>query len=461
MLDLVYTVLYMTLAGSMAFMLFKLIAGISDKWFDSVWHHWLLKAMTVFFLLPIGRWSRLLLPEELFYTPPIVLGETLATANGQGLMPTVVGTPAMAGIAFTIWDLLTWIWLGGVVLTLLWQGACFLKFRLSIKQCLPVTDPELLDLLNAQKVQLGITNEVAIYISPKVSTPMLVGLVKPIIVLPDQPLDKVGAKYVFNHELVHFKQGDLWMKLLVVLITALHWFNPVVYLLQQELNRRSEWACDQTVAEELSAVERKQYAQVILEAMMVQTTQPTVFGTAFVTVSRSTKKHIERRLTIMLATKRMNITKYIMSLVMAMAIMGFATIPVIAAEGNLLLPPTDTVVSEVSDSGDASEITPYKVDYQETRTLGKGKSKTYTFNVSGRPDHNTVSVVINQSAGDKYHYISVDATNNVELANVTVTGNSNRELYNLLPGNEYEVIVINLGSTEDLTYTISLTSNIQ
>lgn len=75
------------------------------------------------------------------------------------------------------------------------------------------------------------------------------------------------------------------------------------------------------------------------------------------------------------------------------------------------------------------------------------------------PDHNTVSVVITMESGEKYQYISEDVTNGVTLANVTVSGDSNRTLSNLDPDSEYEITIINLG-TSDLKYTISLTSYI-
>jgi len=62
-------------------------------------------------------------------------------------------------------------------------------------------------------------------------------------------------------------------------------------------------------------------------------------------------------------------------------------------------------------------------------------------------------------SGEKYQYISEDVTNGVALANVTVSGDSNRTLSNLDPDSEYEITIINLG-TSDLKYTISLTSYI-
>lgn len=95
-------------------------------------------------------------------------------------------------------------------------------------------------------------------------------------------------------------------------------------------------------------------------------------------------------------------------------------------------------------------------------TLGKGDSKTYTFNVNGgwfEPNHNAVSVVIEKVSGGKYQYISEDVTNDRELANETYSGNANRTLSNLVPGNTYEVTIINLG-TDDLVLNVSVTSYI-
>lgn len=114
----------------------------------------------------------------------------------------------------------------------------------------------------------------------------------------------------------------------------------------------------------------------------------------------------------------------------------------------------------VESAGDG--VAPCNVNKSETITLAKGESKTYTFDVDGgwfNPDHNTVSVVIDNVSGGSYRYISEDVTNDTELANLTYSGNANRTLTNLVPESTYEITIINLES-DSITLTVSLTSYI-
>lgn len=128
-----------------------------------------------------------------------------------------------------------------------------------------------------------------------------------------------------------------------------------------------------------------------------------------------------------------------------------------------------TVLSSAVDTdgpcdieGSSDVITGRNINHSGKITLGKGDSKTYSFNVNGglfTPDHNAVSVVITKESGGKYQYISEDVTNDRELANETYSGNASRTLNNLVPGNTYEVTIINLG-TDDLVLDVSITSYI-
>lgn len=121
------------------------------------------------------------------------------------------------------------------------------------------------------------------------------------------------------------------------------------------------------------------------------------------------------------------------------------------------------IAAGIDEEGISEGIVPLNANIQETRNLPKGKSKTYSFNVNGgwfNPDHNAVSVVISLESGQKYQYISENVTQSKELANVRYAGNASRTLSNLVPGDKYEITIINLGIS-DLKYTISITSYIK
>ena len=61
------------------------------------------------------------------------------------------------------------------------------------------------------------------------SSPFLWGIVHPVIFLPAN-LDDQERKYIIAHENVHRKRKDSIVKMIFFLITAVHWFNPVVWI---------------------------------------------------------------------------------------------------------------------------------------------------------------------------------------------------------------------------------------
>lgn len=184
----------------------------------------------------------------------------------------------------------------------------------------------------------------------------------------------------------------------------------------------------------------------------------------------------------MLNFKKMRISSKLLITLVAVVIIASGATTAALAGGSpsvILTPPTDVsnipiksvqpfAVSErieggaIDEEGSPDVITPSNVNFQETRTLSKGGSKTYSFDVNGgwfQPDHNAASVVITLESGESYQYISEDVTNGRTLANETYSGNANRTLSNLVPGDKYEITIINLGAS-DLKYTISITSYI-
>ena len=72
-------------------------------------------------------------------------------------------------------------------------------------------------------------------------------------------------KYIIQHELVHIIHGDLPIKMLAFLAAAIHWYNPLAYLLYYEIGVISELLCDETVVRKMSEDERKDYSNLILD----------------------------------------------------------------------------------------------------------------------------------------------------------------------------------------------------
>ncbi|WP_219710564.1 M56 family metallopeptidase, partial [Clostridioides difficile] len=54
-------------------------------------------------------------------------------------------------------------------------------------------------------------------------------------------------KLIFRHELIHYKRKDNFLKLIMLIVNILYWFNPICYLLKKHFNEVCELSCDELV----------------------------------------------------------------------------------------------------------------------------------------------------------------------------------------------------------------------
>lgn len=102
--------------------------------------------------------------------------------------------------------------------------------------------------------------------SYRTGTPCLVGLISPTIILPVENYTTEELHVILYHEMVHYKQKDLLLKLVAYIVLAIHWFNPFAWLLFFKIQKWSEFACDLRACKYVGGP--KPYFNVILRIMM-------------------------------------------------------------------------------------------------------------------------------------------------------------------------------------------------
>lgn len=127
-----------------------------------------------------------------------------------------------------------------------------------------VTDPDALRLLSDCREKLGVKTRAALYRNALVGSPIMTGFFRPSIILPTEALGERELRYVLVHELQHYKQRDMFYKWLIQLVVCAHWFNPLVYLLEREVNRACELSCDEAVISALDEQGRREYGDVLI-----------------------------------------------------------------------------------------------------------------------------------------------------------------------------------------------------
>lgn len=96
------------------------------------------------------------------------------------------------------------------------------------------------------------------------SSPFVVGLLNPVIVLPHFQLSKYEKRFILSHELEHLKHHHILIKTCIEIIAAIYWWNPIVWLLRKEVICAMELQADTKVMQELSNKASLSYLETLL-----------------------------------------------------------------------------------------------------------------------------------------------------------------------------------------------------
>ena len=160
---------------------------------------------------------------------------------------------------------LFFIWLAAALALFTCKIAMYQGFLRRLKAgSTEASDPKALRLLADCRERLGIKTRVRLLRNEWIGSPIMTGFFRPSIILPAEELEERELFFVFEHELHHYKQGDMLYKWLIQIVACVHWFNPFVYLLEKEVNRACELACDEAVIAGLDDHARREYGDTLL-----------------------------------------------------------------------------------------------------------------------------------------------------------------------------------------------------
>ncbi len=160
-------------------------------------------------------------------------------------------------------DLIAYVWIFGAAVFLL---AVFSSYALynqrKRKRAVLIEDNGTIEYV---KRKLNIKRNIKLKMSPDVRSPLLVGILFPVIYIPCREIDDGKMYMILMHELTHYKRKDLLVKWFALIVNAVHWFNPLAYLLCANLSEACEVSCDMAVTKNMTDEEQKLYMKTILE----------------------------------------------------------------------------------------------------------------------------------------------------------------------------------------------------
>ena len=118
-----------------------------------------------------------------------------------------------------------------------------------------------------QRVSAAIIPGYDVKVSPAVSMPYTVGILKPEIYLPILELSDEQLQFVLMHELQHIKSRDNMKRLLFLVVEAIFWWNPLAHVSVNEYEMLVEIQCDSKVTAAMDSNMLKSYMQTMIDVM--------------------------------------------------------------------------------------------------------------------------------------------------------------------------------------------------
>lgn len=287
--------LIISLTMSAVILLLLILYPVFHKKYTAKWRYWVWLLVAVRLLIP---WNPSFPKAPIRITQPaqtitFTLPAQNAAAAGQAVQSagqTAGQTAGQAGqittqvvpYSLTLFEILSMVWVLGMIVFVVYHIAGYGLFRRSVARLSrPVDDPRTLAIWERVQAKRKNGHSIRIWRCKFVQSPMMTGFFRPVLLLPCLDFDSDELEIILIHELIHYERKDIWYKLLLVCENAVHWFNPLMYVMAAMSNRDIEMVCDLEIVNNKDIMFRKQYGHTILSAIHKQNLRKTAFSTNF------------------------------------------------------------------------------------------------------------------------------------------------------------------------------------
>ena len=203
------------------------------------------------------------LPDEFPEPAPDFSDQTPARDEGDEIPAPADAAPPRdwAAVLFALW-------LAGAAGVLGWNLLAHGRFLRWLRRwAVPADDPAVIRTFHQLSDRLGLARRPRLLVCPGLRAPMVAGLIRPVLLLPREAPEGEALTCALLHELTHLRRRDIWRKALSLWVTALYWFDPLVWLMGRAMERDGELACDEAALKRLPPEARAAYGRAVWEAV--------------------------------------------------------------------------------------------------------------------------------------------------------------------------------------------------
>lgn len=274
--SLSWTLLYSLVQGTVIYVILWMALKMVPQAASGARYHLSLSAFTVLFAwFAITWWNQ--------YHLLAALDASVSVGNGQAGLPPLRGISvyqayyiqhSYQSVLVQMLPYLSVLYIAGVALMLMRYTAGLVQL-FSLKSIgISGLQDEDKALLHTLMHKLKVNAHVKAYISVKAKVPMVIGFIKPIILLPAATMAQLSTEQletVLLHELAHIKRHDYLVNILQTAVETILFFNPFTWLISANIRREREHCCDDLVLDHTS--EPLHYATA-LAALAATTARP-------------------------------------------------------------------------------------------------------------------------------------------------------------------------------------------
>ncbi len=165
---------------------------------------------------------------------------------------------------------LAWLWLAGIICVAGFAAFNQYQLQLRITRERPLIHGPTLHLLEECKTLMAVRTPVTLVETDAIASPGLFGFVRPRLLLPRglvSTFNREELRHIFLHELAHVKRHDIFIGWMLLLLQAVHWFNPLVWLAFYRMRADRELACDALALSCAQAAENESYGLTIVKLL--------------------------------------------------------------------------------------------------------------------------------------------------------------------------------------------------
>lgn len=348
-MEILKNIFNISVTGSIIFLIFLILKPLTKKYFNSSWHYRMLILILIFFIVPAGGFIKI--PAKPILNIPAIKIQEFRDSNNmiknEGAKPVQksediggwksekeIGdkieneSPSITENKSHVFDktnynidsytnIFQYIWIGGMAILFLLKIVPYIKFRSTIlKNSIEIENENILSLFDLCRNELNINNKISLRTCDIIGSPMLMGVFRPIVLIPNIGNNAEKLKMIFLHELNHYKRKDILIKVFGFIVNTIHWFNPMIYILLNRMDRYCEYSIDERVVGKMSMEDRKHYGEIILNLIDNSMMRKGYLTTAMGAGGRELKFRLENMLFSFKTTRK----RYIVSLLVSILI---------------------------------------------------------------------------------------------------------------------------------------------